>query len=426
MLQASALAATVRAARQRRDVNVICYSGYTLGELRQQPPTPGVPDLLDQVDVLIDGRYQEAANDGKGLRGSSNQVVHHLTGRLSGASEALVGGPRTAEILEHLLDGSFADEGLEQYAAAYLGAVRLRQGDPDTAMPLLRRGAGSRDPDVAAYACLTWGLYLFEIGDVTGADEVLTAAREIDHAEVADSVLAGLGMVRLAQRRLDEAYVLLKGVLDGGNRDEEPKVRRYLGSVLARQGRPAEARAVLEPLAASDDSEHRPAGLLLLGRLAWQDKDIEDGRRWLTAAIEAGDREVEAEARSELGQMLAQAGEIEASREVLSPLIGQSSAASGRAEAFLGTLTGVPDAAAPAPSGRPALAGRRAVPAETTTASPAPAPGKPSRPGLTPLPSAVLSLLAEVADADGQPAEAEYWRGLARAQDPAGASPAGG
>jgi anaerobic ribonucleoside-triphosphate reductase activating protein len=98
MLQASPLAAMVQAARRRRDVNVICYSGYTLSELREHPPAPGVPDLLQQVDVLIDGPYQEAANDGKGLRGSSNQVVHHLTGRLRGSSAALAGGPRTAEI----------------------------------------------------------------------------------------------------------------------------------------------------------------------------------------------------------------------------------------------------------------------------------------------------------------------------------------
>jgi tetratricopeptide (TPR) repeat protein len=334
---------------------------------------------------------------------------------------------QAAEILEHLLDGSFDDEGLKQYASAYLGGVRLRQGDPDAAMSLLRRGADSQDPDTAAYSCLTWGMYLFEIGDIDAADEILTAALEIGYAEVADSVRAGLGMIRLAQRRLDEAYVLLKGVLDSGDKDEEAKVRRYLGSVLARQGRPAEARAVLEPLAASGDTEHRPAGLLLLGRLAWQDKDTGDARRWLTAAIEAGDREVEAEARSELGQMLAQAGEIEASREVLSPLLGQTGAASRQAEEFLGTLSSVQSAAGPAPAPRRAIAGRRAGPAVTTSTSPAPVPGKPPRPGLTPLPPVVLALLAEVADADGQPAEAEYWRSiLPRAQGPAGASPVGG
>ena len=98
MLQAAPLAAMVLAARRQRDVNVICFSGYTLGELRDRPPVPGVAALLDQVDVLIDGPYREAADDDRGLRGSSNQVVHHLTGRLRGHAEALAGGPRTAEI----------------------------------------------------------------------------------------------------------------------------------------------------------------------------------------------------------------------------------------------------------------------------------------------------------------------------------------
>lgn len=98
MLQAAPLAATVRAARRNRDVTVICYSGYTLGELRERPPAPGIAGLLEQIDVLIDGAYVAAANDGRGLRGSSNQVVHHLTGRLADASDVFVRGPRTAEI----------------------------------------------------------------------------------------------------------------------------------------------------------------------------------------------------------------------------------------------------------------------------------------------------------------------------------------
>jgi anaerobic ribonucleoside-triphosphate reductase activating protein len=98
MLQATPLAAMVRSSRRQRDVTVICYSGFTLGELRERPPAPGVAGLLEQTDVLIDGGYVAAANDGRGLRGSSNQVVHHLTGRLADADDAFVRGPRTAEI----------------------------------------------------------------------------------------------------------------------------------------------------------------------------------------------------------------------------------------------------------------------------------------------------------------------------------------
>ena len=98
MLQAGALAGMVRAARAQRDVTVICYSGHTLGELREHPPGHGVAELLEQLDVLIDGPYIAAANDGAGLRGSSNQVVHHLTGRLMEMRLAPFRGPRTAEI----------------------------------------------------------------------------------------------------------------------------------------------------------------------------------------------------------------------------------------------------------------------------------------------------------------------------------------
>jgi anaerobic ribonucleoside-triphosphate reductase activating protein len=77
---------------------VICYTGHTLGELRERPPDLTVTDLLEQIDVLIDGPYVAAANDGRGLRGSSNQVVHHLTGRLTASDDAFVRRPRSAEL----------------------------------------------------------------------------------------------------------------------------------------------------------------------------------------------------------------------------------------------------------------------------------------------------------------------------------------
>lgn len=98
MLQAAPLAAMVRIARRARDVSVICYSGHTLQELRERPPAPGVAQLLEQVDVLIDGRYVAGADDGRGLRGSANQVVHHLTGRLTEFADSFTEPSRTAEI----------------------------------------------------------------------------------------------------------------------------------------------------------------------------------------------------------------------------------------------------------------------------------------------------------------------------------------
>lgn len=96
MLQAAGLARLARLARQARDLDIICFSGFTLAHLRRVPPGPGVEDLLEQVDVLIDGPYIEQLNDNRGLRGSSNQQIHYLTDRLKGYD--LAAQPRRAEI----------------------------------------------------------------------------------------------------------------------------------------------------------------------------------------------------------------------------------------------------------------------------------------------------------------------------------------
>ncbi|MEU3891834.1 4Fe-4S single cluster domain-containing protein [Streptomyces sp. NPDC029041] len=98
MQQAGGLAELVCQARLIRDVSVICFSGHRLEHLLTRPPSPGVPDLLAAVDVLIDGTYVAALNDGRGLRGSSNQRIHHLTDRLAVHGHELAQGPRTAEI----------------------------------------------------------------------------------------------------------------------------------------------------------------------------------------------------------------------------------------------------------------------------------------------------------------------------------------
>jgi anaerobic ribonucleoside-triphosphate reductase activating protein len=98
MAQAAELAQVIRAARRQRDVSLICFTGYRLSQLRSMPDVSGVGDLLTQTDVLIDGRYVAARNDGRGLRGSDNQRIHHLTTRLAAAREELAGGPRRSEI----------------------------------------------------------------------------------------------------------------------------------------------------------------------------------------------------------------------------------------------------------------------------------------------------------------------------------------
>jgi anaerobic ribonucleoside-triphosphate reductase activating protein len=98
MSQAAGLAQLITIAREQRDLTLICFTGYRLDELRTRPPGPAVAELLDQVDVLIDGKYVAARNDGRGLRGSSNQQIHFLTERLRHAESELVGGQRRTEI----------------------------------------------------------------------------------------------------------------------------------------------------------------------------------------------------------------------------------------------------------------------------------------------------------------------------------------
>lgn len=101
MLQASALARLARIARSRRELNIICFTGFQRAHLEKNPPVPGVGDLLEQVDVLIDGPYVSRLNDNRGLRGSANQRIHYLTSRL--AHVDFEAAPRKSEI--HLLYG---------------------------------------------------------------------------------------------------------------------------------------------------------------------------------------------------------------------------------------------------------------------------------------------------------------------------------
>jgi anaerobic ribonucleoside-triphosphate reductase activating protein len=98
MRQAEALAELARRARGVRELSLICFTGYRLEELRGARSLPGVAALLAEVDVLIDGRYVAAANDGRGLRGSTNQRVHHLTGRLRSSGYDFEHRARTAEV----------------------------------------------------------------------------------------------------------------------------------------------------------------------------------------------------------------------------------------------------------------------------------------------------------------------------------------
>ena len=82
MEQAAGLAALARLARQKKNLDLICFTGYRYERLLKDPPNAGVSELLAEVDVLIDGPFIQSLHDSAGLRGSSNQRVIHLTPRL--------------------------------------------------------------------------------------------------------------------------------------------------------------------------------------------------------------------------------------------------------------------------------------------------------------------------------------------------------
>jgi len=71
--QSAALVQLIKQVRLTKDLGIIVYSGYTLKKLQV---LPYAVELLQHIDLLIDGTYVAALNDGGSLRGSSNQQVH--------------------------------------------------------------------------------------------------------------------------------------------------------------------------------------------------------------------------------------------------------------------------------------------------------------------------------------------------------------
>ena len=90
-LQAAALAEFVGKVRERRDLGTIVYTGYTIEELWGMASTES---LLACTDLLIDGPYVQALDDGVGLRGSANQRLIALTERYAQDVATLEACPR--------------------------------------------------------------------------------------------------------------------------------------------------------------------------------------------------------------------------------------------------------------------------------------------------------------------------------------------
>ena len=77
-LQAGALGRMVESIRRRRDMGIIVYTGFLYEQLLEMD---GAKALLSQTDLMIDGPYMRELDDGRSLRGSSNQRILPLTER---------------------------------------------------------------------------------------------------------------------------------------------------------------------------------------------------------------------------------------------------------------------------------------------------------------------------------------------------------
>lgn len=74
-MQAKQLAGLAYMIKRQTNLNIYCFTGYTWEELIEQAKTrPGWYDLLNEIDIIIDGRFELALKSfDLRFRGSSNQ-----------------------------------------------------------------------------------------------------------------------------------------------------------------------------------------------------------------------------------------------------------------------------------------------------------------------------------------------------------------
>lgn len=97
-LQPEALYSLLERIRNNSSLGVIVYTGFTLEQLKGLE-NPWINKILSgYVDLLIDGEYVDELNDGKSLKGSSNQRVLFLTDRYLPYMELYGGTTRNAEV----------------------------------------------------------------------------------------------------------------------------------------------------------------------------------------------------------------------------------------------------------------------------------------------------------------------------------------
>ena len=97
-LQAKELAQMLDIIKKKKDMGVIVYTGYRYEDLVEDTDSKL---LLSKIDLLIDGPYVKELDDGKSLRGSSNQRVIALTDRYRDYLPEYGTGQRKKELFFH-------------------------------------------------------------------------------------------------------------------------------------------------------------------------------------------------------------------------------------------------------------------------------------------------------------------------------------
>ena len=80
MFQPQGFAELAQAIRENSTKNIWCYTGYRFEDLLQNPAQKA---LLEQIDVLVDGRFIDALKDDElRFRGSCNQRIINVPASL--------------------------------------------------------------------------------------------------------------------------------------------------------------------------------------------------------------------------------------------------------------------------------------------------------------------------------------------------------
>ena len=94
MIQAEPLCQLLDKVKDKRpELTIISFTGFR----KENLTAPAQIQLLNIIDLLIDGEYVDELNDGVGLRGSSNQRLHFMSNRLLPFKEELEHGKRVIE-----------------------------------------------------------------------------------------------------------------------------------------------------------------------------------------------------------------------------------------------------------------------------------------------------------------------------------------